>query len=75
MTESPRKTVKVRTAVCVVCGRNSELEVPLEGWEKFSKGAYVQDAFPELTPAEREMLINGTHPDCFDILAPPEDDE
>jgi hypothetical protein len=67
------ETVKVQTAKCIVCGKSGEVEVPADGWEKFSKGAFVQDAFPDLSPGEREMLINGTHPACFDTLFPPED--
>lgn len=68
-------TVTVTTPRCIVCGRTAELTVPKPGWELYQKGEYVQVAFPNLSPDEREMLINGTHPDCFDIIAPPDDDE
>lgn len=64
--------VSVRTPTCIMCGRTGVLQVPKAGWEKYQKGEFVQKAFPDLTADEREMLITGTHPDCFDKLAPPD---
>lgn len=70
----PQEMVIVETQPCIMCGRRSELQVPKAGFLKWQGGAFIQHAFPELTADEREMLITGTHPDCFDELAP-EDDE
>lgn len=67
--------VVVETPRCILCGRTSTLSVPQEGWEKYKAGEFVQIAFPTLTADEREMLINGSHPECFDIMAPPDDEE
>lgn len=69
----PEELVNVKTPTCIMCGRGAVLTVPKAGWEKYEKGEYVQVAFPNLTADEREMLINGTHPDCFDELAGPEE--
>lgn len=61
------------TPECILCGRESILEVPMEGFVRWQAGDFTQVAFPDLTPDEREMLINGTHPECFDKIAgPPE---
>lgn len=62
--------VSVTTPPCVVCGRQSELDVPIDGLTRYGQGLYVQDAFPDLTLEEREMLITGKHPECFDMMAP-----
>ena len=39
-------------------------------WEigvvKRAQGEYIQDAFPTLTPGEREQLITGIHSECWD---------
>lgn len=62
------------TPNCVVCERRSEIQVPAEAWAAYKAGAYLQDAFPMLTADEREMLLNGGHPDCLDSLRSDDDD-
>ena len=53
--------------VCMLCGKPNGITVSLEGYNKWKVGGmFVQDAFPELTADEREVLISGSHPDCFD---------
>lgn len=51
---------------CMLCGKPSSVEVSDEGYQKYRGGYFVQDAFPELTPAEREIIISGSHEACFD---------
>lgn len=70
------ETETVTTKKCMVCQRTSQLVVPAEGLRAWREGELIQTALPGLTPDEREMLINGTHPDCFDSLfGDDEDDE
>ena len=35
----------------------------------------IQHAFPEMPMETRELLISGTHPECWDSLYKDEDDE
>lgn len=63
------------TKPCTVCGLQSQLEVADNDFQAFTEGKLVQDVFPEWSPAERELFITGTHPDCWDILFPPDEDE
>lgn len=35
---------------------------------------YVQDVFPHLTKEQRELLISGTHPKCWNEMFPTEDE-
>jgi hypothetical protein len=58
----------------MVCKRTSVLQVPTEGLAAYNAGALIQDAFPTLTVDEREMLMTGTHPDCWDSMFPEEED-
>ena len=62
---------------CVVCGRIHE-PVILDA-EKFYRwkvgGEHIQDVFPEMTKDQREILISGTCPECWDVLFPKEDEE
>lgn len=45
-----------------------------EYWNYFMNAQRIDVAFPTLTPAQRELLISGTHPECWDALMGPEPD-
>lgn len=69
-------TTTVRTPQCVVCGKVSYITVEtirLRWWQ--DEGMHIQRAFPDLSPDVREVMISGTHPKCWDVLFPEEDDE
>ncbi len=59
---------------CLHCKRHTL--VKLDGtayFEYFVSGTKnVQTAFPTLAPDQREMLINGIHPECWDEFIGPE---
>jgi hypothetical protein len=61
-------TVKVVTSPCIVCGDTSDLFVDLDSWQAWRNGMLIQDAFPELTPTEREWIKMGTHPQCWETM-------
>jgi hypothetical protein len=65
---------KYTTKRCMVCHKTSELTLSVAAVQAWQQGAYVQTAFPELSASEREVLISGTHPDCWDILFSDEED-
>ena len=60
--------ITITTRRCMVCGQVSEMSLPADGYHRWQDGAYVQHAFPSLNAGEREMLISGTHPACWDLL-------
>ena len=61
-------TKTIITDGCVICGERSYMTVNLDSYTKWTNGVYAQDAFPTMTADEREMLISGTHPQCFDEI-------
>ena len=61
-------TVPVRTRVCQHCGNDAVVEVSREGYEQWKAGAFVQVAFPGMGADVRELLISGTHPQCWIAL-------
>ena len=73
--EPQTENVLIHTPLCMMCGKSAVLSVPNTGWGEWQRGKNIQDALPMLTKEEREMLITGTHPDCFDAMFPPDDDE
>ena len=51
---------------CFVCGEMTE-SITLDGTDYFRyfiHGELAQNVFPYLTPAERDLLITGIHPEC-----------
>jgi hypothetical protein len=58
------KTITIERG-CMLCGKPSSVTVDDEGYQKYRKGAFVQDAFPHLSADEREIIISGSHPGCF----------
>jgi hypothetical protein len=67
--------ILVTTHPCPVCGRVRELPLPVAGVTRWQQGAHVQDAFPEIPPALRELLITGTCPGCWAKITKPLDEE
>ena len=51
---------------CYVCGNLAVVEMPIEAFKKYADGMFIQDAWPEATPEEREIIITGMHSHCFD---------
>lgn len=59
---------------CPFCGRTTELTVDAKKYARYAAGEHVQQAFPELAPAQREVIINGCCYNCsekiYNIPAP-----
>jgi phage FluMu protein Com len=53
---------------CPHCKKEKLIEVNRDGYEKWKSGALVQEAFPDLPAAEREMLISGICPECWNKM-------
>ena len=53
---------------CPFCGRGNEVEVNEEDYWDWQDGTLAQDAFPYLASEEREMLISGICPDCWNSM-------
>ena len=61
------ETVRVEKQ-CRVCHQLAIVEVPREQFIAWRNGELAQLAFPQLSADEREMLISGTHPECWEKL-------
>ena len=60
--------VNVVTRPCMMCGKTSEMVLDFDKVTRWQRGEFVQDVFPELSAAERELLISGTHGPCWDAM-------
>lgn len=64
--DTPRTGLMLyQTKTCQYCGRFTILELDSKALESWRLGQYIQDAFPELDDPTRELLITGTHPECW----------
>ena len=63
----------VRTKECINCRQTGTVMVDREKYQEFTKTPrhlrrLIQDIFPEHSRAEREQLMTGVHPECFDDM-------
>lgn len=62
---------RIRTKPCIVCGLQTQIEFTDKEWlgyQQWKSGTHIQHAFPRWTPEQRELLITGTHPACWDEM-------
>lgn len=50
---------------CPFCGRSSIVVVDFDDFQQWCNGKLAQDAFPYLSAKEREKLISGICPSCW----------
>ena len=60
------KTMMIKyETICPFCGKVHFMEVPIDRLSLWLGGMSVQEAFPDLSPDDRERLISGICPDCW----------
>lgn len=66
-------TINYTTRPCTVCGHTTTVPLDADAYTQWKNGAYVQDAFRSMSADERELLISGTHSECWAKLFDDED--
>lgn len=61
-------TTTIDTVPCLWCGVGGTVTVPVEGYTAYVNGESIQQALYDVDASQREMLISGTHPGCWDVL-------
>ena len=57
------------TTICPICGKEQLIEVQFEDWMRYQEeDILVQEAFPYLDADEREALMTGICPVCWDEM-------
>lgn len=64
----PATRMKVKTPRCIVCGKVGWVTMPADAYDAWAAGAMLQTAAPGLSVDDREQLLSGTHPACWDTL-------
>jgi hypothetical protein len=60
---------------CFHCGETSFIQLNVSDLNSYQSGLYAQDAFPYLTAEQREIIISGTHPECWNELFGKDEEE
>lgn len=60
---------------CPCCGKLQTLEVNENEYQEWLAGKSVQKAFPNLNEDQREILMSGICPECWDTIFPEEEEE
>lgn len=59
---------------CWFCGKNSVVGIEYDEADRYYEWANehkkIQDVFPDISPNIRELLISGTHSECWDRTYP-----
>lgn len=63
------------TGPCLKTGKPYSVTVPADGLHKYHQGAYIQDAFPNLSKDDREFLMSGYSPEGWKEIFGDDDDE
>ena len=53
---------------CPFCGKESFVNVSYEGYWAWQNGELIQNALPELSANERELLMTGICSDCWESM-------
>lgn len=60
------KVIVIKT--CPFCHKERSVTFPADAYEKYEKGGKVQDCFPNHSADDREFLISGICPTCWDRM-------
>ena len=67
--------IAVKTKPCCVCNKYEVWSLDRQAVESWQGGELIQNAFPDMTMGDRELLISGTHAACWDKLFPREEED
>lgn len=59
---------------CCKCGKYIEIPISESRIKSWTGETLIQNEFPELTPAQREMILTKICDDCWNKIFPEEDD-
>ena len=59
---------------CRLCNEVADLTVNIEGFVAWQGGKLIQEALPELSADQRELLISGTCDKCWNEMFPSDEE-
>ena len=69
-------SLKIIKNKCLHCGEDNNIYVePTDYLDWSTKARFVQSIWPTISAEEREIVISGTHPACWNEMWPDDEDE
>lgn len=65
---STQREMEIVTRNCQLCNQPTIMTVNIAEFNAWRDGMLIQDAFPTMSSENRELLISGTHPECWDKM-------
>lgn len=62
------KSIRRFTVLCPICSGITSIEVDNTLYEAWRNGLLIQGAFQLMRREDRETLISGCHPHCYEAL-------
>lgn len=72
--KSSRAETYVVVRDCPMCGQEARTVVPGQGLWDYEHGALAQVAFGGLSPEQREQVMTGIHPGCWEAMGLEDED-
>lgn len=71
-----QQEIKVNVlGACPLCGKEWSIPVPASEYAAWKGGMLIQEAMPSVPADQRELLITGICPECWNKYMKPLDDE
>ena len=67
--------MEVETPACLGCGQSTWFTVTEDEFTRIQAGEHIQRVLPHFSAEDREMLISGTCPDCWEEMFAEDEDE
>lgn len=67
--------IELRSPHCAGCGTSAVFVVTEEQFQRLENGEHIQFVLPHFSDDDREMLISGTCPNCWDEMFPELEDD
>ena len=68
---------RIPTPICIECGKGGTILVQMSDyllWQSKNR-PLIQNCFPALSREQREQILTGIHPECWEKMFPPEEEE
>lgn len=75
VTEIDNTGYTVLTPACMRCDKTSKVKLTAVEFNALNGGGYIQDALAERSTDFRELLISGTHAECWTAMFGDDEDE
>ncbi len=67
--------ITIISNTCFICNEENEIYLFQKQYLEWMDGLLIQDAFPTLSFEQRELIKTGIHPDCWNKIYPPDEED